>query len=154
MMKYWYSAFLLIVLIAGCSTPEPPAEPVVDPAEAMEFLEPGLRPEVLLFPEYMLMEEYELNQHGRIPETNLIGAGLRANLSLTTVRKAYSDVLDSKGWNVSGMEIGKQFFRLMARLKDQEVEIRAVQGQGPTEVFILYNPGETDDTETFTGETL
>lgn len=145
-MKYWYYGFL--VLLTGCAAPEPPAEPVVDPAAAMEFLEPGLRPEVLLFPEYMLMEEYELNQHGRIPETELIGAGLRTKLSLATVRKEYSDALDAEGWSTTSMEIDRQAFRLIARLNDQDVEIRAVQGTGVTEVFILYHPGPgADDPE-------
>lgn len=145
-MKYWYYGFL--VLLTGCVAPEPPAEPVVDPAAAMEFLEPGLRPEVLLFPEYMLMEEYELNQHGRIPETELIGAGLRTKLSLATVRKEYSDALDAEGWSTTSMEIDRQAFRLIARLNDQDVEIRAVQGTGATEVFILYHPGPgADDPE-------
>lgn len=128
------------ILWVGCKATEP-VEPVVDVNAAMEFLEPGLRPEVLLFPEYLLMEEYELNQHGRIPESRLVGGGLRTKLSLSTVRREYADALASKGWVTEKMEIEKQSFRLIATLKDESVEIRAVQGFGPTEVFILYDPG-------------
>ncbi|MDZ8117185.1 hypothetical protein [Pontiella agarivorans] len=147
-MRYLFLV-VSVLLLAGCAAPEPPAEPVVDPAASMEFLQPGLRPDVLLFPEYMLMEEYELNQHGRIPQTELIGAGLRTKLSLATVRKEYSDVLADKGWSISTMEIDRQAFRLIAQLNDQTVEIRGVQGRGPTEVFILYRSGSAVGDEEF-----
>lgn len=136
-------------MLVGCKAPSEPAEPVVNSDAAMEFLQPGLRPEVLLFPEYLLMEECELHQHGRIPETNLVGAGMRTKLSLSTVRKEYSDALDSKGWSIVKMEVERQAFRLIAKLNDQEVEVRAVQGRGPTEIFILYSPGTTEPTEQF-----
>lgn len=139
----------MFLLLVGCQAPPEPAEPVVNSDAALEFLQPGLRPEVLLFPEYLLMEECELHQHGRIPETNLVGAGIRTKLSLSTVRKEYSDALDTKGWNISKMEIDRQAFRIIATLRDQEIEIRAVQGRGPTEVFILYNPGTIESEESF-----
>ncbi len=137
------------LVLAGCSTPEP-VEPVVDVDASMEFLEPGLRPEELLFPEYLLMTEFELSQHGRIPDSRLIGAGLRTRLSLSTVRREYADVLDARGWNTGTMEVGQQSFRLIATFKDQEVEIRAVQGFGPTEIFIMYDPGQEEPEVTVT----
>lgn len=133
-----------LFVLGGCTAPPSPSEPVVDIDASMEFLEQGLRPEVLLFPEYMLMNEYELNQHGRIPESELIGAGLRTKLSLSTVRKEFSDVLASNGWKTEKMEIERQSFRLIASLKDEEVEIRAVQGLGPAEIFIMYYPGTSE----------
>lgn len=136
---------IILLLLAGCKAPPEPAEPVVDSNAALEFLQPGLRPEVLLFPEYLLMEEYELHQHGRIPESELVGAGMRTRLSLATVRKEYSDVLESKGWSISKMEIERQAFRLIANLKKETVEIRAVQARGPTEVFILFDPGMSEE---------
>jgi len=113
---------------------------MVNVEESMLYLEPGLRPEVLLFPDYFLMEDFELNQHGRIPQTQLIGGGMRTKLGLRTVRNRFGDVLDAQGWTVDKMEVGKQSFRLIASLKEEEVEVRAVQGRGATQVFILYQP--------------
>ncbi|MEA2068632.1 MAG: hypothetical protein U9P12_05475 [Verrucomicrobiota bacterium] len=127
-------------LLAGCVAPDGPSEPVVDASETMTFLKPGLRPEMLLFPEYFLMEDFELHQHGRIPETALVGAGIKTALDLRIVRTRFSDALASKGWKTDQMEVGKQSFRLIASLKGEEVEIRAVQGGGATQVFILYQP--------------
>jgi hypothetical protein len=127
-------------LLVGCVAPTEPAEPVVDPSETMTFLGAGLRTELLLFPEYLLMGDFELNQHGRIPGTRLVGAGMKSSLGLRVVRTRFSDALDSKGWKTDRMEIGKQSFRLVASLKDEEIEIRAVQGGGATEVFVLYQP--------------
>lgn len=127
-------------MLNGCVAPDDPGPPVVDAAESMTFLEAGLRPEVLLFPDYMLMEDFELSQHGRIPETRLIGAGMRTKLGLRLVRNRFSDELLAQGWTVDKVEIGKQSFRLMAKNKGAEVEIRAVQGTGPTQVFLLYLP--------------
>ena len=126
------------LLIAGCMAPKEPAEPVVDAAETLTFLEAGLRPEVLLFPDYLLMEDFQLFQHGRITQTNLIGAGMKTDFDLATVRRQFSDVLASKGWKTDKMEMGKQSFRQMASLQGETLEIRAVQGTGPTQVFILY----------------
>ena len=126
-----------MLALAGCQTIEPP-DPVVDPAGSMEFLEAGLRPEVLLFPDYLLMEDFELNQHGKIPETTLVGAGMKSELSLAAVRRRFNDVLDERGWTIEKVEIEKQSFRVLASLKGDHVEIRATRGAGPTQVFMLY----------------
>jgi len=131
---------LAVLLLAGCQTREDPRPPLVNVEDSMLYLDPGLRPEVLLFPEYFLMEGFELNQHGRIPQTSLIGGGMRAKLGLRTVRNRFGDALDAHGWTVDKMEIGKQSFRLTASFKEEEVEIRGVQGRGATQVFILYQP--------------
>lgn len=136
-MRAIYSIFVFL-LIAGCATPEEPAEPVVDTAETLTFLEAGLRPEVLFFPDYLLLEDFQLFQHGRIPKTNLVGAGMKTDLDLVTVRHQFSNILNSKGWKTDKMELGNQSFRLMASLKGETLEIRAVQGTGPTQVFILF----------------
>ena len=133
----WLIPILSMLALAGCQTTEPP-EPVVDLAGSMEFLEAGLRPEVLLFPDYLLMEDFELNQHGRIPETTLVGAGMKTDLSLAAVRRRFNDVLDESGWTIDKVEIEKQSFRVMASLKGDHVEIRAAKGSGPTQVFMLY----------------
>jgi hypothetical protein len=142
---------LSVGLLSGCTTKEP-SEPVVDPAAAMEFLEAGLRPEVLLFPSYLMLEDFQLNQHGRIPETRWVGAGIRSKLSLTNVRSRLMDALDSKGWIIQRTEIEKKSFRLIAEHRNEHIEIRGVQGFGPTEIFILYRPDPAALSEFQVGE--
>jgi hypothetical protein len=129
---------LTALLLAGCRTPAPPPEPLVADADAMLYLEPGLRPESLLFPEYLLMEDFELDQHGRIPDSRLVGVDLKSKLALNTVLWRVNDLLASKDWKITKTEMGQQSFRLMASLKDETLEIRAVQGTGPTQMFVLY----------------
>ena len=131
---------LFSVLLVGCVTTNEPDEAVVNTAESMEFLEPGLRPEVLLFPEYFLMEDFELNQHGIVPASSLVGGGLKTEMELKIVRRRFSDVLAANDWVVDNFEIEKRSFRIKASLAGEFIEIRAVQGDGPTQVFILYQP--------------
>ena len=107
----------------------------------MLFLEPGLRPESLLFPEYLLLYGLELDQHGRIPQSSLIGVGLKTKMELNTVLHRYNKVLAIEGWQITKAEMAKKSFRLLAAMKGETLEIRAVQGSGPTQVFILYQPG-------------
>ena len=127
--------------LAGCATPPEPVEPVVDRSAVMTILGHDVRPENILFPEYLLMQDFELGEHGRIPATSLVGAGMSSALDLNTVRRRYIDLLASEGWHTDKMEIGRQSFRLMASLEGATVEIRAVQGEGPVQVFLLYRPG-------------
>lgn len=95
-------------------------------------------PVSVLFPDYLLLDGIKLNDHGRIPATPLIGADMTATNDLATVRSLFSTQLADHGWNTDKMEIGRQYFRLMASHEDEQVEIRAVQGTGPTQVFLLY----------------
>ncbi|MEE9368578.1 MAG: hypothetical protein V3V05_06900 [Pontiella sp.] len=134
--------FLLAVfaLLTGCATQPDFSEPLVATEESMLFLEPGLRPEVLLFPEYLLMEDFELNQHGIIPESTIVGGGLKTTMGLQVVRRRFNDVLADNNWMVDKVEIGKNSFRIMASLEGEALEIRAVQSLGPTQVFLLYQP--------------
>jgi hypothetical protein len=134
-----------IVLMAGCISPKKPAEPVVYSEEAMVFLEPGLRPEVLLFPEHFLMEDFELNQHGNIPQSSLVGGGLKTKLDLKSTMRRFNEVLDSDGWETDKVELGKKSFRTMASKGGEYIEIRAVEGDVSTEVFILYQPKPVTD---------
>ena len=127
-----------IFVLCGCVSTEPPA--VVQQEDVMLFLEPGLRPETLLFPEYLLLEDFELEAHGRIPQTPLVGAGLKTPMGLKTVLQRYSNILALRGWRIDKTEQENQSFRLMASKKAETLEIRAVQGTGPTQVFILYKP--------------
>jgi len=140
MRRGFFYLFGAGILLSGCSSLQPAPEPVIDQAAAMEYLKQGLRPEVLLFPEYLMMEGFELSQHGRIPESRLVGAGQKTGLGLAAARRRFMDQLDSNGWKTTKVEIETQSFRLMAEKKREQIEIRAVQGFGPTEIFILYRP--------------
>ena len=122
----------------GCASPETPA--VVLDEEVMLFLKPGLRPESLLFPEYLLIEDLELDTHGRIPQSSLVGAELKTKLRIKAVLDRYNAILDIKGWMVAPAEVTNQSFRLLASRLGETLEIRAVQGTDSTQVFILYRP--------------
>lgn len=130
---------MTLLLLWGCASAETPT--LVQEEDVMIFLEPGLRPETLLFPEYLLMENFELETHGRIPQTPLVGVGLRTGMGLKTVLRQYNNILSTHGWQVTKAKVAKQSFRLMAVKKAETLEIRAVQGTGPTQVFVLYKPG-------------
>jgi len=131
---------LAFLMLCGCVSTETPA--VVQQEDVLLILEPGLRPENLLFPEYLLLEDFELEAHGRIPQTPLVGAGLKTPMGLKTVFRRYSDILALRGWRIDKTEQASQSFRLMASKKAETLEIRAVQGTGPTQVFILYKPAK------------
>lgn len=126
------------VLWVGCAAP--PEAPVIQQDDVVLFLGPDLRPESLQFPEYLLMEDFELEAHGRVPETNLIGIGLKTKLDLQSARSRCDTMLNSKAWRVGTVEEGAQSFRLLATRKGETLEIRGVQGSGLTQVFILYRP--------------
>ena len=140
MKKLWLGAACgCVVLIAGCVTREPKKEFL--PNAAIGVQGQGGGRDVVLFPDYFRMDGYQLNDHGRIPRTHLIGAGMTANLELAAVRTQFSDVLHSRNWTTDRMEIGRQSFRIMASHSGETVEIRAVQGSsGPTQIFLLYTP--------------
>ena len=128
-----------LLLLWGCASAEKPA--VIHEEDVMLFLEAGLRPESLQFPEYLLLEGLmELDAHGRIPQSSLIGVGLKTKMELKTVLRRYNNVLATHGWQVTKAEMAKQSFRLLASMKGETLEIRAAQGTGPTQVFILYKP--------------
>jgi hypothetical protein len=142
----------LLLLFAGCATPQQPIEPVVDMEESLTYLDAGIRPEVFLFPEYLLIEDLELRQHGRIPGTRLIGAELESLVGLDGVRNRYGDVLATQGWKTGKVELGRQFFRMLASGAEGQLEIRAVQGSAATQVFILFTPA--DEAATSRQETM
>ncbi len=129
----------MLLLLCGCATKAPP-EAEVENTDAMLHLKVGLRPENLLFPEYLLMADFEIDQHGRIPESSLVGASLKTKLGVKAVLRRFSDMLATKGWGTTALESTEHFFRLLAVMKGETLEIRAVQGTGPTQVFILYQP--------------
>ena len=136
----------IVLFLGGCATTESPI--IVQDADAMIFLEPGLRPENLLFPEYLFMEGFELDQHGRIPETTLIGIDLKTDLGLKAALRRFNTLLVSKGWIITKAEMAVQSFRLRVAMADETLEIRAVQGGGATQVFILYQPSTESKTAT------
>jgi hypothetical protein len=124
-----------VLPLAGCTTGD--ADKVfLDRAPITSEAEDPIR-----FPEYFLMEGFELHDHGRIPRTSLIGAGMSVDLDLSAVRTGFSDVLYENQWETETMEIGRQSFRIIATYRLETVEIRGVQGtSGPTQIFLLYAP--------------
>ena len=128
-----------VLLVSGCTSTEPPAA-VVEAEDAMLHLGPTIRPEELLFPDYLLMLDFELDQHGRIFGSTVIGADLKTELDILTVRQRFAELLAEHGWRAAEPETGEHFFLLRAGTGDELIEIRAVQGTGPTRVFILYQP--------------
>lgn len=128
-----------VLMLWGCTSPESP-EVVVEDADAMLYLQAGLQPENLLFPEYLLMPDFELDQHGRIPDTTVVGVELTTRLDLETTLRRCHDMLSSNGWKMTGEEGAEHAFRLLVEKKGDLMEIRAVQGSGPTQLFILYRP--------------
>lgn len=138
--------FAVIICVSGCVNPPEPVEPVVDVRTSLEYVQKGLRPEQLLFPEYLLMEDFELYQHGRIPDSILVGCGVSTKLALSVCRRRFTDVLQKHGWGLGKVEIGRKSFRVIAENEKESVEIRAVQGVGITQVFLLYkDAGQVDE---------
>ena len=128
---------LCLSVVWGCSSPP---DVVIQDDDAMLYLEAGLRPDTFLFPEYLFMEDFEIDQHGRIPETTLIGIDLKTDLAVKTALRRFNNVLANHGWQVSKAEMALHSFRLIATMADERLEIRAVQGSGPTQIFVLYQP--------------
>ena len=126
----------MLLLLCSCATKPEPA--VVVEEEAMLHLGANLRPETLFFPEYLFMADFEIDQHGRIPDSPWVGADLKTKLGLPVVFRRFNDVLVTMGWDTTVLESAEHAFRLQATLKGDTLEIRAVQGSGPTQVFILY----------------
>ena len=126
-----YSA---LALLAGCASKEPERD-FLDSAPI------AARQHPVLFPEYFLMDGIELHDHGRIPRTNLIGAGMSSMSDLAEVRTGFNDVLHAHQWETDTMEIGRQSFRIIASQSGETVELRGVQGtSGPVQIFLLYTP--------------
>jgi hypothetical protein len=144
MARFLYSFFIAVwVLMAGCQNTDT-GDLHIDETEVMVFIDSGLRPEVLLFPDYLLPEDYELDQHGRIPGTSLVGAGMKVGKGIRQVEAQFGNLLSQKEWTVSARESSDQSFRLMAdHSSGSYVEIRGVQGTGPTHIFILFRPEAT-----------
>jgi hypothetical protein len=129
----------VVLLLCGCTSTEPQAV-VVEETDAMLHLGEELRPENLLFPEYLLTADFELGQHGRIPDSSVVGIELKTKLDLETSLQQFNDMLASHGWSITREEVAERSFRLQAAMKGDSLEVRAVRGSGPTQVFILYRP--------------
>lgn len=127
----------IVLLLCACTTTEQELV-VVEEEETMTHLGPNLRPENLFFPEYLFMPDFELNQHGRIPGSSVVGAGLQTQLGLQATLQRFLDVLSTNGWTIASEAVADHSFRLQGSLKGDTLEIRAVQGSGPTQVFVLY----------------
>jgi len=136
-MKTRWMIVPVCLALAGCTSAP---VPVMEDAPAIE--PPALS---VLFPDYLLIDGFELNDHGRIAGTALIGADMTVLQDLGTVRSLVTEQLYLHEWTTDKMEIGRQYFRVLASLAGAEIEIRAVQGTGPTQVFLLYHPAATQE---------
>lgn len=141
-LRWLTSLSMCAALLAGCASDRSNNKVFLDRAPiVVEGADGTLEP--ILFPDYFLLEESRLNDHGRIPRTNLIGAGMTCPLDLSEVRVNYGDVLHYYGWETERLEMGQQYFRIMASRGGEAVEIRGVQGSsGPTQIFLLYTLSE------------
>ena len=133
-MKAGWMIVSVCLALAGCTCG--PVE-MGDEADAPAAEPPPL---VVLFPDYFLMEGFTLNDQGHISGTGLIGADMTVAQELGAVRNLVSEQLSLHTWTTDKMEIGRQYFRVLASHAGEEIEIRAVQGTGPTQVFLLYRP--------------
>jgi len=131
-------------LLVGCASVLPEQQTIVDENATMVYLEENLEPEALLFPAYLLGRDVELGQHGRIPGTNLIGAGMQVKRPLRVVHRELMVALEEHGWIVDAIEDDRQSFRIMASLGDENLELRGVQGSGSTHIFVLYTPAPVE----------
>ena len=94
------------------------------------------------------MVDFELDQHGRIPASTVVGVDLKTKLDLETTLRRFKDMLTSHGWNITREEVAEHSFRLLAGMKGESMEIRAVQGSGPTQIFVLYRPSSKQNPAT------
>ena len=67
---------------------------------------------------------------------------MTAAQDISSVRNLIEEQLSLHDWTTDKLEIGRHHFRVMASRGAEEVEIRAVQGTGPTRIFLLYHAGE------------
>jgi hypothetical protein len=131
-MKIGWMIWPVCLALAGCMSP-----PIQMEEDASVVVPP---PPVALFPDCFLMEGFTLNDQGHISGTGLIGADMTVLQDVGAVRSLISEQLSLHEWTTDKMEIGRQYFRVLASHAGEEVEIRAVQGTGPTQVFLLYKP--------------
>ncbi|HSR88751.1 MAG TPA: hypothetical protein VLL07_07330 [Pontiella sp.] len=139
-MKAGWMIVPACLMLAGCAS-----APTGIAGDDLAVPEEPPRP-TILFPDYLLMERFSLNDHGIIPGMGLIGADMTVADDLASVRNLISEQLSLHEWNTDKMEIGRQYFRVLASHDGEEIEIRAVQGTGPTQVFLLYRPAAARDT--------
>jgi len=132
----WMTVPVCLVLAGCASAPEP--------VEVAPTVTEPQRP-TALFPDCFFMEGSELNDQGLIPGSGLIGGDMTMEMDLSAVRSWYNDQLSAHAWTTDKMEIGRQYFRVLASHAGEEIEIRAVQGTGPTQVFILYRPSASQE---------
>lgn len=131
-MKMKWIMLTVCLALAGCKTVTVPVE---EDVAVLEVPRP-----TALFPDYFLMDGFKLNDQGHIPGTGLIGGDMTVSQDLGAVRNLINEQLAIHEWTTDKMEIGRKYFRVLASHAGDEIEIRAVQGTGPTQVFVLYHP--------------
>jgi hypothetical protein len=147
LIPYMFMTMLICaVALSGCvTTSSDPVEPDAAAAAGMGFLEEGLQAEEYLFPEYLLLSDFVLKEHGTISQTPLIGVDMQTWFPLDVVRQRLEDVMTVNGWRLEPAETGRQSFRLKASNGAETLEIRAVRGTGPTRIFVMYRPDPFED---------
>ncbi len=135
----WIGVVCGLVLMTGCASKTPQRVFLENtPLDGQGVV--GARP-VVLFPDYFLIDGFELQEHGHIPSTGLVGAGMTTSLDLAAARTRFSDLLHYHQWSTDKLEMGPQSFRVIASHEGESVEIRGVRGtSGPTHIFLLYSP--------------
>ena len=132
----WFLRFSLLVFVAlsGCvssdsATENEPVATVLQDGKAVP----------VYFPPCFFPEGATLNDHGRIPDTPLAGAGITTLSGLEEVRAFYESVLATQGWQIQQQEVLEKSYWVKACLNEQTIEIRAVQGTtDTTQIFLLY----------------
>ena len=134
----------LALLLAGCvSTPSQSPLPSVEKlSDVLLFLDPEMKVEPILFPRYLLMNSVEINRHGRISSTDLVGAGLLFRENIDAAKNRLLDRLHKKGWEVIQRDESSLWFRFILIHQGDWLELRGVQGAESTPVFLLYRPAE------------
>lgn len=126
----------LVFFLAGCASL--PSEPVIRASDVVTVVDSILRPETLLFPDYLLMEGFELENHGRVHGSEFIVASMKVSMPLDSVQQQLTDLLTEKAWRITKTEQSHQAFRLIAERKSAWLELRVVQGTGAARICLLY----------------
>ena len=130
-------------VLSGCkTTPTNPKNNSVRKKSdlAMKELDAEIPKQKILFPEYFILKECTLDQHGQLPNSIFIAANLHSERPFKSLFHEYHALFSKKGWSVKKMELGKRSFRFLAEKKPDKIEIRVVQGIKHTQIFILFTP--------------
>ena len=133
------AGLIFLLLCVGCAS-QKRQDPVVNTQASLTYLEPEFVPETFLFPEYLLMQGFEIERHGAMLGSDWVMASLKTKATLSATFQRLEKRLTSKGWNLRLKKLDTDSFRLVASQKGQLLEFRGVQGVGITRILLLYHP--------------